>query len=202
MRYVSPSKRKEVLERDGHRCVYCSVDLRIEPPHIDHKVPVSAGGSNDVDNLQATCSKCNARKKGFTNPDADIRKYLSRRQRIDEKETKVRAVVSPIIESMVWEDSESVSCPWGCEEVAKRVKDEGLDYSHSFVWRCRPCRKYFAVDGGYDRSDFIYSLDSVIWERDVAGMYGEVAKIVFSDYERRRHPDDQVSRGNLGRGYC
>ena len=89
MRYVSAAKRKEVLERDDYMCVYCSADLQTEPLAIDHKVPVSAGGTNDVDNLQATCRTCNARKKEFTAPDGDIRKYLDRRRETDRISNKV-----------------------------------------------------------------------------------------------------------------
>ena len=193
MRYISAVKRTQVLERDSYRCVYCSADLRVEPLAIDHKIPVSAGGTNDVDNLQATCRTCNARKKGFTSPDSDTREYLSRRQRIDKIETKVLAALSPIVASTIWADSESVTCPW-CGEVAKRVKDrnvgsadkihsDDVELDNSFVWRCKPCRRYFTVSNEWysGLSDFKYNLESVIWGRwAYSGSQGtdEVASIV------------------------
>jgi len=46
--------------RDGFRCMTC---LSSEPDlQIDHVVPVSKGGKNDLDNLQLLCRTCNAKK--------------------------------------------------------------------------------------------------------------------------------------------
>lgn len=62
-----PVKRRfEVLHRDGYTCQYCgakgpqaggSAEL-----HIDHRIPVSAGGTNDVVNLVTACRDCNLGK--------------------------------------------------------------------------------------------------------------------------------------------
>ncbi len=46
--------------RDGFECVNCgtpSKDLQ-----IDHKRPLARGGTNDLDNLQLLCRKCNLTK--------------------------------------------------------------------------------------------------------------------------------------------
>ena len=177
MRYVSAAKRKEVLERDSYRCAYCSADLQTEAFSIDHKVPVSAGGTNDVDNLQVTCRTCNARKKDFSAPDGDIRKYLDRRREIDRISTKVEAILPQIASSLVWSDAADAACPW-CSRVANRVKEKVcvgsndntttyyVELDHSFVWRCKACRRYFAVAWmSHSLSDFMYGLESVIWGR-------------------------------------
>lgn len=61
---VSIKIRYKILSRDNHTCRGCGVkasdgiDL-----HIDHKTPVDLGGTNDEDNLQTLCSKCNLGKK-------------------------------------------------------------------------------------------------------------------------------------------
>ena len=193
MRYVSAGKRQGVLERDGYRCAYCSADLRTEPLVIDHKVPVSAGGTNDVDNLQATCRSCNARKKGFTSSDGDIRKYLDRRREIDRISDKVGTVLPQIVASLVWSDTEDAVCPW-CGGLANRVKEKAyvgpddkpttydVELDHAFVWRCQPCRRYFTVSNEWfsGLSDFEYSLESAIWGRAHLGYAGmdEVTSIV------------------------
>jgi hypothetical protein len=46
--------------RDGFRCASChSSDADLQ---IDHVIPVSRGGMNDLDNLQLLCRKCNTEK--------------------------------------------------------------------------------------------------------------------------------------------
>ena len=117
MRYVSANKRRVVLERDGHRCVYCDADLKDVTAAIDHRVPVSAGGTNEVDNLQATCKTCNSRKKDFSGPEDQIRKYLARRRRIDERTARIDQVLAPVVGALLWTDSLEAACPW-CGQAA------------------------------------------------------------------------------------
>ena len=191
MRYVSETKRKQVLERDNYQCVYCGCDLRTEPLAIDHKVPVVAGGTHDLNNLQATCKTCNARKKSFNDSDDRIREYLARRRGIDQITDKVNAVLAPISARFVWGDSEEVICPW-CGQVANCVKEKvyrdgkpisyNVQIDHAFVWRCKPCRRYFSVDtwtaGNFDGfSGFKDSLNDTIWGRGWA-LHEEVSEIV------------------------
>lgn len=40
-------------------CIYCNIN---KPDTIDHLVPLSRGGSNDVSNLVAVCRSCNSKK--------------------------------------------------------------------------------------------------------------------------------------------
>lgn len=44
-------------------CVYCGRDYNIQ---VDHKIPVSRGGTNDEWNLQPACGQCNASKGAKT----------------------------------------------------------------------------------------------------------------------------------------
>ena len=96
-RYVSATKRKQVIERQGHRCVYrcvyCSGDLRDSPTEIDHIKPVAAGGTNGLSNLQALCQTCNRRKKAFPD-EPDLEAYLERRRAYDAKRAEFFAFIS------------------------------------------------------------------------------------------------------------
>jgi 5-methylcytosine-specific restriction endonuclease McrA len=47
------------------RCTYCRV-LLSDQFHIDHKTPISRGGSNDIGNLQILCPTCNMKKGAKT----------------------------------------------------------------------------------------------------------------------------------------
>jgi 5-methylcytosine-specific restriction endonuclease McrA len=48
-----------IMERDGSGCAYCG---RADPVTLDHVVPRSQGGSNDVSNLVLACAPCNSAK--------------------------------------------------------------------------------------------------------------------------------------------
>ena len=64
-KYISKAVRTAVLERDSYTCQLCHSPVITNPDnlaHIDHIVPVSKGGTNDLDNLRCLCAKCNLQK--------------------------------------------------------------------------------------------------------------------------------------------
>ena len=69
---TNSEKRQAVLTRDNCRCRACgfSDTLTME---VDHIVPRTLGGSNDIDNLQALCSFCNNTKSNIQIPELPIR---------------------------------------------------------------------------------------------------------------------------------
>ena len=67
---VGDSLRFEVLRRD-RVCQLCGATRDQERLEVDHIVPRSRGGSNDPDNLQVLCGRCN-RGKG-NRDDTDFR---------------------------------------------------------------------------------------------------------------------------------
>lgn len=60
---VPDSLRFQVLKTSGGRCALCGCSQNDRPLDVDHIIPRSKGGSNDISNLQALCTKCN-RSKG------------------------------------------------------------------------------------------------------------------------------------------
>lgn len=59
---ISPKLRFEVFKRDKYVCQYCGAcgpDVELE---IDHVIPVSRGGTDDINNLKTACFKCNRGK--------------------------------------------------------------------------------------------------------------------------------------------
>lgn len=80
---ISPRVRFEVLRRNKFCCSYCgkaAVDgYRLV---IDHIKPVSKGGTNDIDNLTASCDDCNS---GKGTADIDSHPCISIEERSNEK---------------------------------------------------------------------------------------------------------------------
>lgn len=56
---------ESMLCRQDARCAYCR-ELLDGQYHIDHKQPVSRGGTNDLENLHITCPRCNMKKGAMT----------------------------------------------------------------------------------------------------------------------------------------
>lgn len=59
--------RKKIFERDNYECQLCRPKKNLlHLPHkrrIDHKIPLSKGGTNDIENLWLVCDECDKRKK-------------------------------------------------------------------------------------------------------------------------------------------
>lgn len=75
---LTKALRAAVFERDGMACRSCGADCRptrtvahrdgasfpvwdepVQPPEIDHIIPVSQGGETRLDNLRVLCRRCN-----------------------------------------------------------------------------------------------------------------------------------------------
>ncbi|MGX9346374.1 HNH endonuclease [Microbacterium sp. KNMS] len=54
--------RLAVLDRDGWQCQYCHKHLEGTDATADHIIPKNAGGTDDLDNLVASCRRCNGIK--------------------------------------------------------------------------------------------------------------------------------------------
>jgi len=60
---VSQSLRNRVIAKRGRICLYCGRGpLYRRALHLDHVVPQSHGGKNEVSNLVPACNTCNHRK--------------------------------------------------------------------------------------------------------------------------------------------
>ena len=62
---IARLKQKEI------KCWYCGLDLSEDETHIDHIVPKSNGGENEIENKALSCSFCN-----FAKQDKDLFTFL------------------------------------------------------------------------------------------------------------------------------
>lgn len=70
-RRLSETTRSLVLRRDRCQCVFCGKSGRLE---VDHIIPWSAGGTDDMDNLRTLCQDCNQDRSNFWVPADDSRR--------------------------------------------------------------------------------------------------------------------------------
>ena len=72
--YVSGSTRYNVLKRAKYRCELCGAHETQVALHVDHIMPRSKGGPDDLSNFQALCQTCNTNKRA--EDDTDFRGIL------------------------------------------------------------------------------------------------------------------------------
>lgn len=72
--YVPGSIRYEVLKRAKHRCELCGAHESQIALHVDHIIPKSKGGPDELSNFQALCMTCNTNKRD--RDDTDFRDVL------------------------------------------------------------------------------------------------------------------------------
>jgi ATP adenylyltransferase len=80
--YVPGSLRYQVLSRAQGRCELCGISKDEKALDVDHIVPRSKGGADDVTNLQALCYTCNRQKRNTD--DTDFRSLVEQYQDRDE----------------------------------------------------------------------------------------------------------------------
>lgn len=52
----------QLCEKSNNKCLHCGIKGDYNSLSIDHIIPFSLGGSNDITNLQPLCLKCNQKK--------------------------------------------------------------------------------------------------------------------------------------------
>ena len=62
-RRFEPAERKVIYAKSKGRCVLCGRFMGVDEFTVDHIIPLSKGGTNDLDNMQATCRVCNSIKQ-------------------------------------------------------------------------------------------------------------------------------------------
>lgn len=66
--HVGKRQRFRILTRDDYRCRYCGHGPPEVKVHVDHVIPVAAGGKTVDDNLVAACFDCNLGKSASQLP--------------------------------------------------------------------------------------------------------------------------------------
>ena len=71
-RLADPELRLLILKRDGHRCRFCTRQVRMDTAHFDHLIPWSRGGRTVPQNLVSSCRRCNMKNLAIIPSKGDL----------------------------------------------------------------------------------------------------------------------------------
>ena len=176
-------------ERQEWRCVYCQIELKGKGSpfnegrkyHRDHIVPLARGGETIENNIQLTCSLCNHSKNTLS--DNDFRVKLNRIQKAlhsRERYTLIVDALLPVVESILWADSDSAFCRF-CGESAVLVSKADLP-GNSAVFECRTCKQLWRCANFLGKADFWSSLNDTFFQRWYA-IHGEDLQRIIDNAE-------------------
>jgi len=57
--------RHEVFKRDNFKCTECGATNENTQLHVDHFIPISKGGTDELANLRTLCKTCNLEKSNL-----------------------------------------------------------------------------------------------------------------------------------------
>ena len=91
---ISKKLRFEIFKRDSFTCQFCGKSSPSVILEIDHILPVSKGGDNDILNLITTCFDCNRGKKNTLLPDQNVlEKQISQLKELNQKREQLELLV-------------------------------------------------------------------------------------------------------------
>ena len=79
-RTIPPKLKLKVLKRDKYKCKMCGKSPSTDPElelEVDHILPVSKGGENELDNLQTLCIYCNRGKGNDDNLNIEMEERIN-----------------------------------------------------------------------------------------------------------------------------
>lgn len=86
---MSKRLRFDVFKRDGFTCQYCGAHPPTVVLEVDHVLPVSLGGLDEIDNLVTACFGCN-RGKAATPLDVVPKSLAEKAAEVAEREEQLR----------------------------------------------------------------------------------------------------------------
>lgn len=89
--WISKWLRFDILSRDWFSCVYCGAKAPEVLLEIDHILPVSKGGKNDIANLCSACRPCNSGKRAKNIEDKKVWENITKAvEDMKEKEKQLK----------------------------------------------------------------------------------------------------------------
>lgn len=105
---ISKKTRFEVFKRDSFTCQYCGKSAPDIVLEVDHIIPVSKGGTNDISNLITSCFDCNRGKKDRKlTDDQTIKKQKEELDKLNERRNQLEMMAQWKAELLDLENEEA-----------------------------------------------------------------------------------------------
>ena len=98
----SDEERRIIYNKSGGRCELCGQRLLFENMTLDHIIPLSMGGKDSMENLQASCFACNQFKSNILPDDfmdRIIKIFLYQTEKKCSKDMKLK-IIHKLVESL------------------------------------------------------------------------------------------------------
>ncbi len=119
---ISKRLRFEIFKRDGFRCKYCGATNEAAQLHVDHVIPVSAGGTNDQLNLVTACISCNSGKSDV--PLSVVPESIESRHKAAKKAKKS---LEPMAKTAIERTEIIDQCQWAVADIfIEAFNDDGI----------------------------------------------------------------------------
>ena len=92
VRNAAKKHRQAVGDSQDWICPYCGTDVSGRVGTIDHKIPVSRGGTSEPDNLAILCQRCNSSKNDSTPEEYHAYRSGRAAERISQKQKRRQAI--------------------------------------------------------------------------------------------------------------
>lgn len=89
--FAKRNNRKQIKKKDvvyllnlqEYCCAYCDANVRETSYHVDHIMPLAAGGTNNLDNLAIACPACNLKASSLVFLDLLSKRVYLRSKRFE-----------------------------------------------------------------------------------------------------------------------
>lgn len=164
-------KRFEVLKRDDFRCQYCWRNGKDVTLEVDHVIPKSKWGKDDLDNLITCCRECNIEKWSSLMDECE---WIVRVKILEHEKNTIKEFFEYWNERGYWEINKnnvafiSAFLKWyyTYKTVSWFVKSELVDYTWRLVWEWKITLDDF-TEWGENCDLCLWERDTFIWDNDL-----------------------------------
>ena len=80
------NQKKKMLQKSDGKCSHCGISIDLKNMTVEHVIPLSKGGTNELSNTVALCSKCNKIKRNYVTEPQFFYTYIKDEYKVELEE--------------------------------------------------------------------------------------------------------------------